>query len=159
MRARRPSGSGGAEEISGPKAVATGASVRACVAPPRLLWQGTHQLRVAMLSRSWCLPPATSCAVHTTLAPLRIASRGFKTAKKEQAKKLAKEAAAKAATQGRDPYGLFKMALVSEPVAGAEKQVEGPSGGWRQYNAEYSRIKMAEHNRCLLYTSPSPRDS
>ena len=85
------------------------------------------------------LPAARSRVVAGAACRLPQA-RGFKSLKAERAKAQAQEAAATKASQGKDPYALFKEALDSEP--GAPPEVDRKE--WREWRATYSRAKMVE---------------
>lgn len=65
---------------------------------------------------------------------------------KAKSKKDADPAAT--ATQGRDPYALFKQAIVSQPPdPDAVAAAVLPHDEWREHRAAYSRAKMIEHHR------------
>ena len=86
---------------------------------------------------------ATRAPSLSARAPAFNLARGFKTKATERAKKAAAASAEDKANRGRDPYGLFKSAISSEP----ERQAKTNSGTWREHRAAYSREKMHEHHR------------
>ena len=75
-----------------------------------------------------------------------VASRAFKTKASEQAAAAARKKAQDKANQGRDPYGLFKTAIMSEPNKDA-KAARPHHLDWKAHRAAYSRAKKLEHDR------------
>ena len=81
-------------------------------------------------------------------------ARTFKTKASEMAAKKAALASAEKANRGKDPYGLFKTAIMSEPE---EDKTRGPwkqeHAEWKEHRANYSRAKMLEHHRVNAHFS------
>ena len=71
-------------------------------------------------------------------------ARDFKTKASEQAAKQAAVDKVDKVNKGRDPYGLFKSAMVGEAP---KEPFQGKSRTHKKHRAEYSREKMAEHHR------------
>ena len=73
-------------------------------------------------------------------------ARTFKTKASELAAKKAAAAQADKASRGKDPYGLFKAAIMSE--ADEEGTRARPRHAeWVEHRARYSRAKMLERHR------------
>jgi hypothetical protein len=68
-------------------------------------------------------------------------ARAFKT---KAAEKAAQQQAKAAAGGGRDPYSLFKEAIVSQPDAEASAAARMSHKAWREHRAAYSRAKIGE---------------
>ena len=75
-----------------------------------------------------------------------LGSRAFKTKSTERAKQAASNAA-NAKMQGKDPFGVFKSALVSEPDKKAKSEVRMQRDEWEEKRKAYSRAKMLERHR------------
>ena len=84
---------------------------------------------------------------------MRQGARAFKTKAGDRAAVQARQQAAAKAGQGRDPYGLFKEAIVSQPNAEATAAARMSHKSWREHRAAYSRAKIAE----VRLHSPAPR--
>ena len=70
--------------------------------------------------------------------------RGFKTKTSQAQTKLKAQQMAKAATGGRDPYGLFKEAIASPANPEADNRKRTRQQQRRDHRAEYSRALMNE---------------
>ena len=80
-------------------------------------------------------------------AAVAVAARAFKTKASQQAAAAAAAKKAEKANQGRDPYGLFKQAMMSEPDADAKRTATTHHKEWQEHRAKYSRYKIQEHFR------------
>ena len=78
-----------------------------------------------------------------------MATRGlaFRKKSQERATKNAEASKAKQMAGHRDPYALFKEAILSEPDAELQAAATKPKSETDEYRAEYSSKKMKEHQR------------
>jgi hypothetical protein len=75
------------------------------------------------------------------------ATRAFKTKASAKAKQEQMSNAEDKASKGKDPYGLFKSAIMSVQEKDAKKTHMVSVDDWTSHRGAYSREKMHEHQR------------